>query len=148
MTLTLRQRLTRLGAAATIAAVALLGTAAPASAEKYGDGTWKPSHDLTDQVIPICKGPGAVADWLYYNFSDHGRDIKKFLDDNYSALEKIVRGQSSILTTPALLAKVVVQIPVYAVNDALFHLPPTTLSLATGCGIIGKFGINPFSILR
>lgn len=144
-------------AAAAIAVVALSGIAAapsyaaPASGitvSAYGDGTWAPSHEESTRVIPLCKGPQAVADWLNVNFSDHGDDIAAYIERNSSVLTALASGNTSFFMTGILLSQAVLQIPSYAISDALFHLPASTLAVATGCGYIEKTGINPFSVLN
>lgn len=144
--------LTRILLAATFALAATVGVAAPANAAPAvvtaGDGVWAPSHAEATRVIPLCKGPVAVAAWLKVNFSDHGRDIDAYIKRNSTVLTNLASGRSGPLITSVLLSQAVLQIPSYAVNDALFHLPATTLSLATGCGIIGATGTNPFSVLK
>lgn len=142
--------------AGVIAALAITGIAAgpaqaaPAAvssvktAASFGDGEWTPSHKESTRVIPLCKGPIAVAGWLNENFSDHGRDIAKYIKKNTGTLERLAAGKDSPLTTLTLLSRAVAQIPSYAVSDALFHLPATALSLATGCGVLGKLGSGSF----
>lgn len=111
MSRTLHQRIARLGAVAAIAAASLLATAVPASAEPTGDGVTAPSHDSSLAVIPLCKGPVAVADWLDKNFSDHGRDSRTFIATNSAALQALARGESNPLTAPALFAGIAVPTP-------------------------------------
>lgn len=144
-------------AAVLVAVAALSGIAAapahaaPASgvaSSAYGDGVWAPSHEEATRVIPLCKGPQAVADWLNVNFSDHGDDIAAYIERNSSVLTALASGNTGFFMTGILLSQAVVQIPSYAVSDALFHLPASTLAVATGCGYIEKTGINPFSVLN
>ncbi|MGO3886672.1 MAG: hypothetical protein ACTJHU_10285, partial [Mycetocola sp.] len=91
--------------------------------------------------------PIAVASWLNTNFSDHGADIAVYIKKNGAALQRLATGQDGPLTTLALLSRAVLQIPSYAVSDALFHLPATALDVATGCGVFDRLGINPFKVL-
>ncbi|MGO2660212.1 hypothetical protein [Mycetocola reblochoni] len=142
--------------AGTIAALAVTGVAvAPAQAQAapavsvqsatFGDGEWSPSHKESTRVIPLCKGPLAVASWLNVNFSDHGRDIQKYISKNAKTLERLATGKDTPLTTLALLNRAILQIPAYAISDGLFHLPATALSVVTGCGVLDRVGVNPFS---
>lgn len=130
----------------TVVGSAALGATATTglAADEPGDGTWDPSHDPSLAVIPICKGPAAVGEWLKLNFADHGNDIDAYIARNTTILQQLATAQMNPFLGPILLAGAIVQIPVYAISDALFHLPATALSLATGCGFIKLTGINPF----
>lgn len=142
----LMTRLASIGA--SLALIAGVGVSGAAHADPIGDGSWAPSHDESIAVIPLCKGPEAVGEWLDENFSDHGRDIDRYLERNWDVLTALATNQRSIVSTTVLLSYAVLQIPSYALTDSLFHLPPTALSLATGCGVIERTNSNPFSVRR
>jgi len=146
-------RVFRLTAAALVVAAGVGLAAAPAQAATpvksaaIGDGFTAPSHDPSLSVIPLCKGPVAVSNWLNANFKDHGRDSAAYIKRNVNTLTALASGKNSVASL-GLLTQSVLAVPQYALNDAVFHLPPTALSLATGCGLIGTLGSNPFATLR
>lgn len=129
-------------------AIMSIALAAPAKAEPIGDGVWAPSHTEATQVIPLCEGPIAVAEWLYYNFSDHGRDIDNYIRRNAGILNSLARGDVNPVRGALLLGAVLVHLPSYAITDGLFHLPPTALSVLTGCGFLERIGNKPFLNVR
>jgi len=149
LTSTLRMRtLAAKIAAGTLAVVGLTGlVSAPAQAAPIGDGVWAPSHEESTRLIPLCKGPDAVLKFLDVNFSDHGRDSAAYVKRNAALLTSLAGANSNPLTTLPRLVEAVAQIPAYALNDAAFHLPASTLALATGCGAIKSTGINPFALV-
>lgn len=120
-------------------AIAPAATAAPAASAVgqstpravIGDGVWAPSHDEALAIIPLCQ-PFKLLSWLNANFTDHGKDIAKYLSENPAALAKAL-----LSLNPAealkLLLKDFVQIPVYAINDTTFHIPATLGDILSFC---------------
>ncbi len=123
---------------ATIA-VAPAATAAPATSpapsttQQAGDGVWSPSHDEKLALIPVCSGPAATSDWLYKNFTDHGRDIRSASDLNKAAIVSILRFSPDPFGLLKLAFRDVLQAPVYAVNDVKFHQTATVADILTFC---------------
>lgn len=115
-----------------------LGVLAPSSAlpsanPPFGDGLWSPSHAEELAIIPICSGPGATLDWLVANFSDHGSDIGLYLKTHGAHIGQIVAGSADPDQTLQYLLTPVAQIPVYAINDTRFHVPPTVGDILSFC---------------
>lgn len=111
--------------------------AAPAAVtvqtKKIGDGTWVPSHDEKLAIIPICGGPVAVLDWLNKNFTDHGNDLGKFLKSNGTFIKRLVSGASNPYEVLRFILMPFLQVPVYAVNDTVFHIPATLGDILSFC---------------
>ncbi|WP_031468929.1 hypothetical protein [Sciscionella sediminilitoris] len=97
-----------------------------------GDGVWSPSHDESIAIIPLCR-PLDLVDWLIKNFSDHGRDIAKFLGDNFNTIVHVVTVSLNPFELIEKLFKDVLQIVVYAVNDTKFHVPATVGDILSFC---------------
>ncbi|AJT42042.1 hypothetical protein [Psychromicrobium lacuslunae] len=121
-----------LAPAATAAPVATVAKVSqPAPRATIGDGVWAPSHDEALAIIPLCQ-PLKLLSWLNANFTDHGKDIAKYLTENPAALAKAL-----LSLNPAealkLLLKDFLQIPVYAINDTTFHIPATLGDILSFC---------------
>lgn len=106
------------------------------------DGFWGPSHGNATAVIPICQGPVAVARWLDVNFSDHGKDAEAYLKRNGATLTKLANGTLNPLTALYNVGQAIWEIPVYAANDTLFHLPATAVNIISLCGLIRLGNLN------
>ena len=115
-------------------------TASPArvttqvSTATIGDGVWSPSHDESIALIPVCQGPLATLKWLGENFGDHGTDIGRFLAMNWTRLVAIATFSVDPYIALQYVLQPFLQLPVYAVNDTLFHIPPTLGDILTFCG--------------
>ncbi len=114
----------------------------PINGQANGDGVSAPSHEESTRVIPLCEGPIAVAQWLNVNFSDHGRDIQRYISLNGPLLSSLDKFANNPILGPVLLAQAILTIPTYAINDALFHLPATALRVLTGCGVLTGNSFN------
>ncbi|OLM09902.1 hypothetical protein Ae505Ps2_0023c [Pseudonocardia sp. Ae505_Ps2] len=106
----------------------LLFTGTAMADEPVGDGVWSPSHDASLQRAPLCQGPFATLDWLDKNFAAHGRDGQAQLAANLAALQSGDPGKILGQAETSLL-----QYPIYAVNDTLFHVPATVGDVAALC---------------
>ncbi|WP_392507240.1 hypothetical protein ACF3NT_08960 [Naumannella halotolerans] len=107
-----------------------------ASSPFTGDGEWAPSHDEELAIIPICAGPVGFLKWLIPNFADHGRDLSKFVEGNFELLVAILNGSAQPWRVLELILKPFLQIPVYAVNDTLFHIPATLRDILGFCASV------------
>lgn len=114
-------------------ATTTIDTAVDAIPLNTGDGEWAPSHDEELALIPVCSGPIAFLQWLGPNLADHGADFAKFITDNFNLLRAIVNGGAQPWRILELVLKPFVQVPVYAINDTLFHIPPTLGDILSFC---------------
>ncbi|MBY4010522.1 hypothetical protein HQP04_13040 [Rhodococcus fascians] len=129
--------------AATIASP--VASAAPATttgpttqAAPTGDGVWAPSHDEALALIPVCSGPTATFSWLNANFTDHGNDVKAAIKRNTALVTSILTFSASPYQVLEGLFVDVLQVPVYAVNDVVFHDPATVKDILTFCASTRK----------
>ncbi|MBE1874208.1 hypothetical protein [Myceligenerans pegani] len=114
------------------AVLGVLGGTGPGGTSP-GDGTWSPSHDEETAIIPICSGPTATLDWLFVNFSDHGTDLGQFLTENADHIVQIVTLSSDPYETLQYLLTPFLQVPVYAINDTVFHQEATLGDILAFC---------------
>lgn len=98
-----------------------------------GDGVWAPSHDEALALIPVCSGPLATLDWLVANFTDHGRDIRLAIVTNVTALRQILTFSANPYGLLRLAFQDILQAPVYAVNDTVFHQRATVSDILNYC---------------
>lgn len=110
----------------------------PTVAAVAGDGVWAPSHEEALALIPVCSGPLATLKWLNSNFADHGNDIASALRRNVAMLTAILTFTAKPYDVLQLLFTDVLQVPVYAVNDVIFHQVPTTKDILTFCASTRK----------
>ncbi|MDV8006924.1 MULTISPECIES: hypothetical protein [unclassified Rhodococcus (in: high G+C Gram-positive bacteria)] len=143
----MKSAIRRSAVAVSIAAVLTLGVApaaiaAPASdaagqtptiSAVAGDGVWAPSHDEALALIPVCSGPLATLKWLNANFADHGTDIASALRRNVAMLTAILTFTAKPYDVLQLLFQDILQVPVYTVNDVVFHQVPTVKDILTFC---------------
>lgn len=107
--------------------------AQPSATPPFGDGLWSPSHAEELAIIPICSGPGATLEWLVANFSDHGSGIGLYLRTHGAHIGQILAGSADPDQTLQYLLTPVLQVPVYAINDTRFHVPPTVGDILSFC---------------
>lgn len=98
-----------------------------------GDGVWAPSHDEALALIPVCSGPSATLDWLLANFTDHGRDIRLAIVTNVTALRQLLTFSADPYALLRLAFQDVLQAPVYAINDTIFHQTVTVADILNYC---------------
>lgn len=120
---------TATGLVGTILSALLPGSGTPST----GDGTWSPSHDEATAIIPVCSGPSATLDWLFVNFSDHGDDLGTFLTTNSDHIIAVVTGSADPYQTLQYLLTPFLQVPVYAINDTVFHQEATLGDILAFC---------------
>ncbi|WP_129789220.1 hypothetical protein [Promicromonospora panici] len=117
------------------AILSTLGLAAPLppGTPSGGDGAWSPSHDEEAAIIPICSGPTTTLDWLFVNFSDHGNDLGLFLKTNSDHIKQVVTASANPHQTLRYLLTPFLQVPVYAINDTVFHQSATLGDVLAFC---------------
>lgn len=98
-----------------------------------GDGVWSPTHEESLALIPVCSGPVATLKWLNLNFKDHGNDVRSALRTNFQMLVAIVTFTAKPYDVLKLAFQDVLQVPVYAVNDTIFHQVPTVKDILSFC---------------
>lgn len=103
---------------------------------------WKPSHAESTRIIPICQGPVAFLKWLEVNFGDHGKDLAGYVKRNTKALEGLATGKINPILAPILVGILIVEIPVYALSDTIFHVPATAYDVLTLCSSVRKGHVN------
>ncbi|MGP9618486.1 hypothetical protein ACT3S3_13600 [Corynebacterium sp. AOP40-4SA-5] len=129
MTTTMSTTTKKFAVSACLTMTVMAGGVATAAADDVSTPTigsaegiiWNPSHDEDLRNWNVCSGPAASWEWLLANFRDHGADIRESLSPN------------SLAELIGLPIRLLVQIPVYAIQDTLFHLPTTIGDILSYC---------------